>query len=241
MLCSGWPLAMTDFSESVAVGCCLHAGAAGDAFGGEERVVLARHHLEAKPRPSIVNARVPCCHRRQAARSASTRCISARIEGEIGVGFILLGLQVIGAGIAIAHATQADGSGHILQLAVPIGRAGEAIERVVGDVEFHDTAPQLRQAAVLGRHAYARGHGRGTGGRIALQAIDLHQAQAARSEGFELIGRAQFRDRQARERSRAQYGGASRNAHRAPIDGEVGICCCTSVPACRDRLLRSTA
>ena len=47
--------------------------------------------------------------------------------------------------IAVAHLAQADRAGHVLQFAVAVGGAGQAVERMVGDVELHHAAAQLRQ------------------------------------------------------------------------------------------------
>src|SRR3546814_6876880 len=65
-----------------------------------------------------------------------------RIEGEIRVGLVLAQLEVVIALVAVADVAQADGAGHVLQFAVAIGGTGQAVERMVGDVEFHDAATQ---------------------------------------------------------------------------------------------------
>ena len=46
---------------------------------------------------------------------------------------------------AVTHVAQADGSCHVLQLTVAIGRAGQAVEGMIGDVELHDIATQVRE------------------------------------------------------------------------------------------------
>ena len=62
-----------------------------------------------------------------------------RVEGEIGVAVVLRHERgfaspssprprVVGAR-RVAHLAQADGAGHVLQLAVAVGRAGQAVER----------------------------------------------------------------------------------------------------------------
>src|SRR3546814_3141572 len=53
--------------------------------------------------------------------------------------------------VAVADVAQADGAGHVLQFAVAIGGTGQAVERMVGDVEFHDAATQLLQPREIGR------------------------------------------------------------------------------------------
>ena len=92
-----------------------------------------------------------------------------RVVGEIRIGFVLLQRQVVGALVAVAHVAQADRAGHVLQFAVAVGRAGQAIERVIGDVEFHHAAAQIRAASALCVRTFMPGSARrGAGGRIAL-------------------------------------------------------------------------
>ncbi len=59
--CSGWPISITDFSVSVAVGqACTQAP---QETHSEERKWSSRMPAETrepKPRPSIVSAKVPC-------------------------------------------------------------------------------------------------------------------------------------------------------------------------------------
>ncbi len=57
--CSGLPMAMTDFSFSVAVGqACTQAPQ--DTHSDPKKSVPPGDTLDAKPRPSIVSAKVPC-------------------------------------------------------------------------------------------------------------------------------------------------------------------------------------
>ena len=86
---------------------------------------------------------------------------------------------MIVAFIAIAHISQANGPGHILQFAIAIGGTGEAIERMVRDIKFHDTTAEIAEAIRLGFHFDARGNRRGAGSGCALAAFDFNQTQAA--------------------------------------------------------------
>ena len=157
--CSGWPISITDFSESVAVGqactqapqethsesqeCFVHAGghAAVEAAAGDRQREGALHLLAG-------------------AHAAIADDALRRIVGEIGVRLVLglplgvgggaeLGRDVVCALIAVAHVAQADGAGHVLQLAIAVGGAGEAIERMIGDVELHHAVADLLQARRL--------------------------------------------------------------------------------------------
>ena len=92
----------------------------------------------------MVSANVPCTSSQARTQREQTMHFDG-IEGEIGVGLVLLGVEVVLAVIAVAHLAQADGAGHVLQLAVAVGGAGQAVERMVGDVELHHAAAQLLQ------------------------------------------------------------------------------------------------
>ena len=71
-----------------------------------------------------------------------------RVEGEVRVGGVARSVEVVGPGVdpgAVADLAQPDDAGHVLQLAVAVGGAGQAVERVVGDVQLHDAAAQPRE------------------------------------------------------------------------------------------------
>ena len=180
----------------------LHAGTARDAFGRQE-VGRARgdHGSEAAAVDRQGESALHFLARAHAARADDAL---GRIEGEVRVGGVLLRAQMIGAVVAIAHVAQPHDAGHLLQLAVAVRRAGEAVERVVGDVELHHAAAQLRELARLRPHLHAGLHERGAGGGVALAALDLHQAQAAGAEGLEHVGGAQLGH---------AYAGLGRGAH----------------------------
>ena len=58
-LCSGWPFAMTDFSIRVAVGqACTQAPQ--ETHSESRKGLSPAETMEAKPRPSMVSAKVPC-------------------------------------------------------------------------------------------------------------------------------------------------------------------------------------
>ena len=57
---------------------------------------------------------------------------------------------------------------------------------MIGDVQFHHAAANIGDLLVLRRDLHALRHRRGAGGGQPLHALDLHQAQAAGAEGFEL-------------------------------------------------------
>ncbi len=189
-LWSGCPLSMMDFSISVEVGqACTQAPQ--DTHSDSRKSVGPAAITEAKPRPSTVSAKVPCTSSQARTQREHTMHLVG-IEGEVGVGRVLLGAQVIGAVIAVAHLAQPHHACHLLQLAVPVGRARETVQRMVGDVQLHDAAAQVRQLARLRAHFHAGLHQSGAGGGVALAALDLHQAQPAGAKRLEHVGGAQL-------------------------------------------------
>ena len=105
---------------------------------------------------------------------------------------------MVGALVAVAHVAQADRAGHVLQLAVAVGRAGQAVERVIGDVELHHARAQLLEPLASG---CARPCPAATGvvqeAGVPRAALDLDQAQAAGAEALQAVGRAELGDRGA--------------------------------------------
>ncbi len=171
----------------------LHAGAAGDALGVHEGNVLARRYARTET-ATLNRERQRALLLVAGANAARTDDALARIEGEIGVTRVLLGGEMIFAFIAVAHFAQAHDAGHVLQLAMPVRGAGEAIQGMVGDVQLHPPAPHIGDLLVLGRDLHALRRRRGAGGGQALRAFDLHQAEAAGAERFQLIGGAELGD-----------------------------------------------
>ncbi len=197
----------------------LHARAARHAFGIEERLVLARADLRLEA-AALDRERERALHFLAGAHAARADDALARIEREIRVALVLLRVEVVLAGVTVANLAQADRARHVLQLAVAIHGAGEAVERVIGDVELHDVAAHVRDALVLRRDLHA---GAGLGGARrgqTLHAFDLDEAQAARAERLEAVGGAELRDVGAGERGGAQDGGTHGNRHVDAVDRE---------------------
>src|SRR5450830_832285 len=166
-------------------GAGFDTGAAAHALGLHERLPLARRdaRLEA---PALDGQRKRALGLLAGAHAAVADDALAGVVAEIRVGVVHHGLavatEVVGAVQAVAHLAQTGHAGHVLQLAVAIGRAGQAVQRVVGDVQLHHALAQLLQARALGVHLHA-GLGRcGARGREALAALHLDQAQPARAE-----------------------------------------------------------
>jgi hypothetical protein len=132
---------------------------------------------------------------------------------------------VIRAVEAVAHFAQPDDARHVLQFAVAVGGAGQAVERMVGDVQLHHVAAQLLQPVRLRAHLHPGLGGRRARRRIAAPAFDLHQAQPARAERLERIGRAQLRHVDAGFDRGAHHRRAGRHRDRLTVDFErdVGV------------------
>ena len=180
----------------------LDAGTAGDALGVNEFLVDARRDLGLEAAAGDRERKRPL-HLVAGAHAARADDALGRIEGEVRVRFVFYGLEMVGAVVAIAHLAQADRARHVLQLAVAVRRTGEAIERMIGDVELHDAATQGLELAGLRAHLHAFGDRRGARGRRACAAFDLDEAQATGSERLEGVGGAELRYRDAR------FGGCS--------------------------------
>ncbi len=160
---------------------------------------------EAKPRPSIVNANVPWTSS-QARTQREQHDALGGVELEVGVrpvlgfeeivfGAILApGENVVLAIVAVTDFAQADGSRHVLQLTVAVGAAGQAIERVVGDVKLHHAATEIGEAGILRRDLDAGCNRRRARRRRASAAFDLAKAEAAGAPRIEAVGGAELRD-----------------------------------------------
>ena len=158
--CSGWPISMTLASVSVAVGQAWTQAPQETHSESKKASLMPGETRLSKPRPAMVSAKVPCTSSQARTQREQTMHFEGSI-GEIGVGGVLrqevlvegavvLGEDVVVALIAVAHLAQADGAGHVLQFAVAIGGAGQAVERMVGDVELHHALADLLQALGLG-------------------------------------------------------------------------------------------
>ncbi len=210
----------------------LYAGAAGDAFGIEEAVVLAGRHLRFEA-PSLDGQRERALYLLASTHAARTGDAFGWVEGEVRVGdvlgrkqrigatVLLFGIDMIGPVVAVAHLAQAHHARHVLQLAVTVGRAGEAIERMIGDVQFHHAAAYLGEPGGLRMHLHAGAYRRGAGGRIALAPLDFHQAKPARAECLEHVGGAELRDANADLCRCAQHRGTLRHPHAATVDVQL--------------------
>src|SRR5262249_34215301 len=146
-------------------------GAARHALGRQKGLLHAGRHDRAEAAPRDGERERPL-HLLAGAHAARADDAFRRIVGEVGVRLVLAWVGVLVAVIAVADVAQADRAGHVLQLAVAVGRAGQAIERVIGNVELHDAAAQALEALGLRAHHHAGRDRRGAGGRRAGAALD---------------------------------------------------------------------
>ena len=195
----------------------LDTGAARHALGLHEGLILTRRNLRIEA-AAIDGQGVGALHFLAGSHAAGTDDALGRIKLKIGVAGVLLGLEVIFALVAVAHLAQADRAGHVLEFAVAVGGAGQAVQRMIGDIEFHDATAHAGQALILGADLHALGDGRGAGGRQAASALDLDQTEPAGAEGIETVRRAQLRDLNADAGRRAHDGGAFGDGHAETVD-----------------------
>ena len=138
----------------------LHAGAAGHAFGAQETLAHARRNAAVKAAAGN-GQREGALHFLAGAHAARADDAFRGVVGEVGIGFVLrhpgrvglavrLGEHVVLALIAVAHVAQADRARHVLQFAVAVGGTGQAVQRMVGDIELHHALAQLLQPLGLG-------------------------------------------------------------------------------------------
>ncbi len=200
----------------------LHAGAARHALGGQEIVAAGRRYpgFEAAPGDGQGKGALDIFAGTHA--SAADDALAGFVV-EVRVGNVLPFGQMVRTVIAVAHLAQPHLPRHGLQFAVTVGRTGQAIEGVVGNVEFHHVTAQARQARRFGAHDHAFGDRRGAGGRVTAHALDFHHAHAAGAEGFEAVGGAQLRDGRAEHGCRTHHRRASRNADRAAVDVQADL------------------
>ncbi len=132
----------------------LHAGAATDAIAGQRVVGLGAKGHAAVKAAAFERQGEGALHLLTRPHAAAADDAFRRIVGEIGVAVILW--QPLGIGLAtgvvglemrldrfIAHIAQANGTRHVLQFAIAVRRTGQAVQRMVGDVQLHHAAPQL--------------------------------------------------------------------------------------------------
>ena len=195
----------------------LHAGAARHAFAGQERFARAGGDLrgEAAAFDGEREGVLGFLARAHAARADDA---ARRIELEVGIGCVDLGMQVIDAALAVAHLAHADQSGHLLEFAVAGDRRGEAVQRVIGQVQFHHAAAYAAHALAGGGDLHARCNRRGAGCRRSGAAFDFAQAHAAGAECVQRVGGAQLRDADARFHRRAHDRCAGGDGHFLAVD-----------------------
>ena len=203
----------------------LHAGAAGHAFRFHEGLAFARAHAGFEP--AAGNGQREGALRLFAGAYAAVADDALRgVVAEVRVGFVLLlrqcrqQVEVVLSFHAVAHFAQADHAGHVLQFAVAVGRAGEAVQRVVGNVELHHAAADVRQLRCLRAHLHAGFGDRRARRRVAAAPFDLDQAQATGAEGFQAVGRAQLRNAVATFLRGAHDRGAGGNGDVDAVDGQ---------------------
>ena len=208
-----------------------HAGPARHAIRGEGVVGLGTKRHAAVKSATLDGQREGALHLLAGTHAAAAHDTFLRVIAEIGVA-VVAG-DVVRVFLAtcvfhpemrinclIPHVAQADSARHVLQFAIAIGAASQAIQRVIADVQFHHATAQLLQSGVLGMNFQARSNRGGATGGCAIAPLDLDQTQTAGSEGVDAVRRAKFRHLNARFGRRAHDAGALGHGHRKAVDGQ---------------------
>ena len=217
----------------------LHAGAAGDAFRAQEAFVHAGRDA-AFETTTRDGQRESALHFLAGADAARADDAFRGIIGEVRIALVLrhpvvvlavmrrmivrvtfrLGEDVVLAVIAVAHVAQADRAGHVLQFAVAVGGAGQAVQRMVGDIQLHHALAELLQPRVLGVNDQAFHRRCGARRRRAGAALDLDEAEPARAVGVHHVGGAEFRNLRAHLHGGAHDRGALGHRNALTVDGQ---------------------
>ena len=199
----------------------LHAGAAGDAFGTQEVVA-------GQPGRDLGGKTAPVDRQGERAldlvagsHAARTDDAFGRVELEIGVGAVLVLFEMIGALITVAHIAKTHCARLVLQLAIAVCSAGEAVERVIGDIEFHHALADALEPVGLGVHNHAGLDRRGAGGGRAAATLDLDEAKPAGAPAFHHVRCAKLRYVPAILRGGAHDRGAGRDTDRPAVDRQL--------------------
>src|SRR5665213_348973 len=121
----------------------LYARSARYTFGIEERLAAGGNFgFESA---SLNGQREGPLHFLASPHAARAHDALGRLETEIRIRIVLrFGmLEMILAIVTVADFTQSDHARHILQLAVSVRSAGQAIERMVRDIQLHHSAAEL--------------------------------------------------------------------------------------------------
>ena len=155
----------------------LHAGAAGDAFRGQEFLAGPAATFDSKPRPSMVRANVFCTssHARTQREQTMQRAGSNWKYG--------LDASISECRWFMPFCRNAPGARRSAQPSPGIRfarPASHAVQWMIGEIQFHHAAAHAAHALARGGHLHAGRHRRGTGCRCASAALDLEQAHATR-------------------------------------------------------------
>ena len=124
---------------------------------------------------------------------------------------------------AVAHGAQTNGAGHALQFTVTVGSTGQAIERVIGDIQLHHVAAQIRELRRLRTYLHARLGRRRARRRKAASPFNLNQAESAGAKGLQRVGGTELRDHRARFDGCPHQGSAFLDGDSDPVDFELDV------------------
>src|SRR4029453_5902070 len=156
----------------------LDAGAARYALGCQEGLVLAGRHVgfESPPLDGQRKRSLDLVARPHASRTDDAH---RGVEVEVGIARVCRQLLVVLAAQSVPRLGEVEVFGHVLKLAVAIGRARHAVERVIGDIKLHHTATELRELRRFGVYLDPVRDESRARSRIPLAAPDPTQTQPA--------------------------------------------------------------
>ena len=171
----------------------LYAGAAGNAFGIEKALADAGRNFRLKT--AAVDSQCKGALNLVAGAHATRADDALRgVELEIRIAGIDRSVKVVFPVKTVTHVAQADSPRHVLQLAVAVCRTGQAVERMIGDIQLHDVATYFRERRGLRADLHAGLDRRRARCRIAFAAVDFDEAQSARTKRFDAVGGTKLRD-----------------------------------------------
>ena len=124
-------------------------------------------------------------------------------------------------GLGVDEVRDAVLEGHILQLAVAVGVADRAVQRMDREVLLHRLLPSQKEILSLAPHHHARFGLGSAGAHRRLLALHHHQAHAAGAEGVEGVVVAHGRDDLAGLGDDVVERHARPGLHRLAVDGQL--------------------
>src|ERR1700742_3714782 len=154
--------------------------------------------------------------------AARTDDALGRLEREVGIRSVFWqGLfEMVFAFVTVPDFSQSDHSRHVLELAIPVCTARQAVERMIRNVKLHHAFAKLLQLRRRRTDLHPWLGQSGAGGGRSAPALDLHKAETAGAEGFLAVGGTKLRYADAGHNGRAHERCPRRDRYRSAVDLE---------------------